>query len=136
MRAARTDQDATGQTVGVVAAGTPTCPVAAVIAWLEAAAIADGAVFRAVDRHDRMGGTISDKAIALIVKRRAEAAGIDPAGISAHSLRAGFAAEAAARGVEERDIGRQTRHRSIAVLRGYVREGSVFIGNASAKIGL
>jgi hypothetical protein len=51
-------------------------------------------------------------------------------------LRAGCATEVAARGVEERDIGRHTRHRSIAVLRGYIRAGSVFTSNASARLGL
>jgi hypothetical protein len=60
----------------------------------------------------------------------------DPTGYSAHSLRAGRAPEAAASGVEERDIGRHTSHRSIPVLRGYIREGIVFVNNASARPGL
>ena len=34
----KTDQEAAGQIVGVVATGTPTCPVAALRTWLEAAA--------------------------------------------------------------------------------------------------
>jgi hypothetical protein len=42
----KTDQ-AAGQIVGVVAS-TPTCPVAALRTWLEAADITDGAVFRAI----------------------------------------------------------------------------------------
>ena len=75
-------------------------------------AITDGAVFHAINRHDRVATGLSDRAIALIVKRRAVAAGVDPAGYSAHSLHAGCATKAAARGVEERDIGRHTRHRS------------------------
>ena len=87
-------------------------------------------------RHGRIATGLSDRAIALIVKRRAVAAGVDPAGYSAHSLRAGCATEAAARGVEERDIGRHTRHRSIAVLRGYIRSGTAFVNNASARLGL
>jgi hypothetical protein len=48
----------------------------------------------------------------------------------------GCATEAAARGVEERDIGRHTRYRSIVVLRGYIRAGTVFVNNASARLGL
>ena len=129
----KTDQEAAGQIVGVVATGSP---VAALRTWLEAAGIIDGAVFRAIDRHGRIATGLSDRAIALIVKRRAAAAGVDPANYSAHSLRAGCATEAAARGVEERDIGRHTRHRSIAGLRGYIREGTVFVNNASAWLGL
>jgi integrase len=110
--------------------------VAALRSWLAAAGITDGAVFRAINRHGRIATGLSDRAIALIVKRRAVAAGVDPTGYSAHSLRAGCATEAAAHGVEERDIGRHTRHRSIAVLRGYIREGTVFVNNASARLGL
>lgn len=59
-------------------------------------------------------------------------AGTDPANFSAHSLRAGCATEAAAHGVEERDIGRHTRHRSIAVLRGYIREPETLPPSATA----
>jgi integrase len=132
----KTDQEAAGQIVGVIATGTPTCPVAALRTWLAATGITEGAVFRAIDRHGRIASGLSDRAIALIVKRRAAAAGIDPANYSAHSLRAGCATGAASRGVEERDIGRHTRHRSIPVLRGYIRSGTVFVNNASAPLGL
>ena len=41
----KADQKATGQIVGVVATGTPTCPVAALRTWQEAAGITEGAVF-------------------------------------------------------------------------------------------
>ncbi|RYI12604.1 MAG: integrase, partial [Acetobacteraceae bacterium] len=73
---------------------------------------------------------------ALVVKRRAEAAGLDPAAFSGHSLRAGLATSAAAHGLEERDIQRQTRHRSVAVLRRYIRDGELFRANVSGRIGL
>lgn len=39
----KTDQEAAGQIVGVVATGTSTCPVAALRTWLKAAGITDGA---------------------------------------------------------------------------------------------
>jgi site-specific recombinase XerD len=132
----KTDQEGAGQFVGVVATGSETCPVAALRAWLEIAGITEGAVFRAINRHGRIANRLSDRAIALIVKRRAAAASLDPTAHSAHSLRAGCATEAAARGVEERDIGRHTRHHSIPVLRGYIRAGSLFVSNASARLGL
>ena len=41
---------------------------------------------------------------------------------------------AAAAGVPERDIMRQTRHRSIAVFRAYVRQGAIFVDNPVARI--
>lgn len=76
------------------------------------------------------------EAVAAAVQRRALLAGLDPAWLSAHSLHAWFTTSAAAAGVAEVDISRQTRHRSVAVLRGYVRHGTVFLRNASGAVGL
>ena len=39
-------------------------------------------------------------------------------------------------GAEERDIMRQTRHKSVAVARRYIRDGSLFRSNAAAAVGL
>jgi integrase len=133
----KTDGDGIGETIGVVASAAPiTCPVAAVRQWLDGAKIESGAVFRNINRHGRVGGRLSDRAISEIVKARANAVGLDPRQYSGHSLRSGFITEAAAAGCEERDIARQSRHRSLVVLRSYIREGSVFVRNPSARIGL
>jgi hypothetical protein len=75
-------------------------------------------------------------AIAEIIKRRARAARLDPDRYSGHSLRAGFATSAAAAGASELAIARQTRHGSMAVLRGYIREGDLFRINAASTLGL
>jgi integrase len=56
--------------------------------------------------------------------------------LAGHSLRAGLATAAAAAGVPERAIMAQTGHRSLATLRKYIREGSLFLENAAAKVGL
>jgi integrase len=58
-------------------------------------------------------------------------AGLDPADYAGHSLRSGFATEAAARGVPERAIVAQTGHRSVQVLRGYICSGGLFTDNAA-----
>lgn len=51
----------------------------------------------------------------------------DPAEGSGHSLRMGLAsAAAAARGVQERVIAQTTGHKSMTVLRRYIREGNLF----------
>ncbi|WP_407522725.1 hypothetical protein [Methylobacterium oryzisoli] len=54
---------------------------------------------------------------------------------SGHSLRAGFATAAAA-SVEERAIMKQTRHRSSATVRRYIRDGELFARNLSQEVGL
>jgi integrase len=132
----KTDQEGAGEVIGVVRTGTPTCPVTALQAWLEAAGITEGPVFRAVNRHGRPSPALSAQAVALIVKRRATAIGLDATVFAGHSLRAGLATAAAANEVEERVIQRQTRHRSLTVLRSYIRAGEVFVGNASGRVGL
>ena len=64
--------------------------------------------------------------VARLVKRLTLAAGIE-GDFAAHSLRAGFITSAAAtKGVSEADIQRVSGHRSVAILRGYVRRATVF----------
>ena len=83
-----------------------------------------------------LGGRLSDRAVARVVKSRAEAAGLDPQDYAGHSLRAGLATSAAAAGVSERAIMAQTGHRSLAIVRRYIREGNLFLENAAGKVGL
>ena len=95
--------------------------------YLDAAAVHRGPVFRALRRGDNLTDRrLSDQSVGLIVKRRARAAGVPPALLSGHSLRAGYATAAAAAGVEERKIANVTRHRNLPVLRGYIRAATAF----------
>lgn len=136
VRRSKTDQDGEGEIVGIGRTGASTCPVAAYEAWIAAAPIREGRVFRSLNRHGQIGSALSDRAVALILKRRVAMAGLEPASFSGHSLRSGFATTAASARVEERAIMRTTRHRSTAVLRRYIREGELFDRNVTAEIGL
>ena len=51
-------------------------------------------------------------------------------------IHAGFATTAGRAGVPERIIMLQTGHKSLPVLRGYIRRGSLFTENAAAMIGM
>lgn len=128
LRRSKTDQEARGELVGIPLGRFPmTCAVRATRRWLEAGGVEEGALFRAVDRHGNVGEkALSDRAVDLIVKRTAELAELPREGISAHSLRAGFVTSAARRGIASYAIMEQSRHRSEAVMRGYIREGSLF----------
>jgi len=79
---------------------------------------------------------MASRTVARAVQRRAEEAGLDPDRFGAHSLRSGFATSAAMAGVPERLIARQTGHQSMAVLRRYIRDGSLWIENAASQLGL
>lgn len=138
LRRSKTDQEGHGEKVGIPwGTNADTCPVSALKAWLEAAGISVGPVFRPVDRHSNIKPQrLSDRAVALIVKRHAEAAGLEAEKYSGHSLRAGLATSAAMGGASERAIMRQTRHRSLPMVRRYIREGDLFRENAAAQVGL
>jgi integrase len=81
-------------------------------------------------------GRLSDKAVALVVKRMAAATGLDPARYAGHSLRSGLVTSAAQAGVTERVIMRQTGHKSLAMVHRYVREANLFKQNAARAVGL
>ncbi|MBY6274119.1 MAG: integrase, partial [Bacillaceae bacterium] len=91
LRRSKTDQEGQGQKIGIPYGSNPaTCPVRALQAWLEASGITEGPLFRSIDRHGNLQPSrLSDKAVALVVKRRAQAVGLDPSKYSGHSLRAG-----------------------------------------------
>jgi integrase len=111
--------------------------VRALQAWLDAARIGRGAVFRDVDRGDHLcRDRLSDRGVARAVKRAAKVIGLDQALYSGHSLRAGLATSAAAAGASDRTIMRQTGHKSSEMVGRYVREGRLFRDNAAALVGL
>jgi integrase len=56
--------------------------------------------------------------------------------LAGHSLRAGLATTAARNGASERSIMKQTGHRSVQMVRRYIREAELFHDNAAAKLGL
>jgi integrase len=134
----KTDQEGQGATKGIpYGSNLATCPVRALRAWLDAGGSTDGPIFRPITRHGHVQpARLSAYAVALVVKRAAAAAGLDPTAFSGHSLRAGLATAAAAAGVSERAIMNQTGHRSVTVARRYIREGSLFRENAAASVGL
>jgi integrase len=74
--------------------------------------------------------------VAEVVKRSLLAAGRSARRYAGHSLRAGLITQAAMAGVSERAIMDQSGHKSLAVMRRYIRDGSLFRENAAAKVGL
>ena len=77
---------------------------------------------------------LSDKSVALIIKKYAEKAGLDASRYSGHSLRSGFATTAAEFGAEERNIMAMTGHKTTQMVRRYIQEANLFKNNALNKI--
>lgn len=128
IRRSKTDQEGIGAEIGVpYITNEGLCGARAVLAWLDAAGITCGPVFRTFSKTRVLQASRIDGAdVARIVKRVTGLAGI-AGDFAGHSLRAGFVTSAAASpGVSEVDIMRVSRHRSVAILRGYVRRATVF----------
>lgn len=138
IRKSKTDQLGSGRKIGIpFGEHQETCPVRAVLAWIDEAEIEDGPLFRAVNKHGHVSDArLSDRAVANVVQRSLRAAGKSARGYAAHSLRAGLITQAAMAGVSERAIQDQSGHKSLAVMRRYIRDGSLFRENAAAKVGL
>ncbi len=131
----KTDQEGHGRKIAIPYGRGVICPVLALKAWLEKAGITDEAIFRPVDRHGHvLNARLSGEAVAVIVKERAKAAGLDPSKYSGHSLRAGLATSAAAAGVASWKIRQQTGHSSDAMLGRYIRDGELFRDNAAGAV--
>ncbi len=104
-------------------------PVEALNAWLAAAQINTGSVFRAIDRWGNVSRRALDpKAVNDIVKRRVAAAGLEVGEFSAHGLRSGYLTEAASRGIPLPEAMEQSRHRS-------VQQASSYYNNATRRSG-
>ncbi len=138
VRRSKGDQEGAGTRKGIpFGRYAETCPVMAVRGWMDMSCVMEGPIFRPINRHGQIGAArLGDRGVALVVKRAAAAAGLDPAQYAGHSLRAGLATAAAAGGAQERDIMRQTGHRSVQMVRRYIRDGELFRDNAAAAAGL
>jgi integrase len=140
LRRSKTDQEAEGRPVGVpYGVSAETCPVQAVERWLAhvRGVLPDydrGPLFLRLDAGGRLRhARLSDRGVARVVQRWAERAGLDPARFAGHSLRSGLATSAAAGGVSERAIMNQTGHRSLAMVRRYIRDGELFRDDNAAR---
>lgn len=138
LRRSKTDQDGVGRKIGIPYGSNPeTCPVRNCQAWIEQANVTTGSLFRSLNRHGQVqAGRLSGIDVARVVKKLAQRAGLDPAKYAGHSLRAGHATSAAIAGASERSIMKQTGHRSVQMVRRYIRDGSLFRENSAGRLGL
>lgn len=126
LRHSKTDQTGEGERKGIKRRDDDADPVGLLRAWMTAADIQEGPLFRAVSKSDRaLPRRLSDRAVAIIVKRACERAGIRSERYSGHSLRRGFATEAARGGADGLLIRKTTKHKSDRMVNEYVEEGTL-----------
>ncbi len=126
------DQEGEGEYVAIPYSSNPqVCAVVALNAWLEAAKLHEGPLFRPLKRP---GQRLTDKSVAMILKKYVALAGLRSFDFAGHSLRRGFATSAAQHDVDERTIMQQTRHKSEKMVRRYIEQGNLFKNNALHKM--
>lgn len=124
VKKSKTDQSGEGMTKAIPYFDNKKfCPVKALKKWIEITDFKNGKIFN-----------ISDKNVALIIKKYANQAGLDSHKYAGHSLRSGFATSTAEFGAEERNIMAMTGHKSTEMVRRYIKEASLFKNNALNKI--
>jgi integrase len=133
IRRSKTDQEGEGATIAIVR-GMVACPIAALHAWLGAAGVTAGPVFRSIRKGGQVGARLTDRSVAKIVKDHAARVGLDPTLFAGHSLRAGFLTSAATRGASIFKMMDVSRHRSVETVRGYVRDAEIFKNHAGAGL--
>ena len=136
-RRSKTDQESAGRRIEVGYGHTTTCPIRALRTWLDSADIADGPVFRSVDRHNNISQkALSDRAVANVIKRHVTQLGHNAADFSGHSLRRGFSTTASRNGASERTISRTTGHTTTKGLRPYIEDAELFTDPPTNYLGL
>jgi len=131
----KTDQLGAGADVAIpFGSHADVCPVRAIEAWRAASGVEEGALFRSVDRHGRVGGRLDGRDVARTLKALAARAGIASALVSGHSLRAGLATTAALAGRSDRAIMLQGRWKSRTMVDRYVRTADAWRENAAAGL--
>ena len=126
VKRSKTDQSGEGMTKAIPYFDNEKfCPVIALKNWIEIFDLKKSRIFN-----------ISDKSVALIIKKYASYAGLDSHRYAGHSLRSGFATSTAESGAEERNIMAMTGHKSTEMVRRYIKEANLFKNNALNKIKL
>ena len=131
IRRSKTDQTGEGQEIAVPR-GLKLRPVECMERWLEAAAITEGRVFRAVLRGGRVQRSLRPENLSKAVKKLAARIEIDPKTIAAHSLRSGFVSTCVETNAPLIKIAEVTRHKSLSMLQVYNRRHNLFADRAAA----
>jgi site-specific recombinase XerD len=124
VKRSKTDQSGEGMTKAIPSFRTTLyCPVLHLQNWM-------------TNKQDRKGKIfpISDKSVALIIKKYTNLIGLDGNKYAGHSLRSGFATSTAESGAEERNIMAMTGHKTTQMVRRYIQEANLFKNNALNKI--
>ena len=130
IRKSKTDQQGKGQRIAIPE-GRRIKPIQRLEDWLQASGITQGYVFQTMWRGGGLRGRpLHHSDIPRLVKRYAEAIGLNPGEIAGHSLRAGFVTSAAVHHARLDKIMEITRHSNPETVMRYIRDVELFRDHA------
>jgi site-specific recombinase XerD len=125
LRRSKTDQIGAGK-IKAIPHGRKLHTVRALQAWLEAAKITEGPLFRGVRGQQVLTARLCDRQVARVAKKRTAAIGLDPKLFAGHSLRSGFITSAAEAGAALTSIADHAGHAKLDTTRGYMQVADAF----------
>ena len=137
VRHSKTDQRGEGmqKAIPFVTEGGGLCAATALKAWLVAARIDSGSVFRPFGRNGLPKSCcMTPDAVAVIVKIAAKKAGFDPREFAGHSLRSGHVTEARSRGVDDASTMSVTGHKRVETLNMYDKRENAFSKTSAGAV--
>jgi integrase len=132
----KTDQQGEGMIKAIPYGTGICCPASALRAWLDAAGIVSGPLFRPISQWNEVGAAALHAAsVNAILAACAQLVQLDYAPqLSSHSLRRGMATSAYRAGADFRDIKRQGGWRHDGTVQGYIEEAGQFEDNAAGSL--
>ena len=141
----KTDQKGEGRMIYLPKNNSPYCPVSALKNWLEVALIDSGPLFYKINKANNIEKyilnnknqkvSLTDTSFVLILKKRAEKAGIENCDkISGHSLRIGSITQARMNGVPTHEIMAQSGHKTTQMIDRYTKLTNIKETSAAKKL--
>lgn len=122
LKKSKTDQAGKGASVQIPSRLDELCPVKALEEWQRSLRRREGSLFPGINRHGKAGLTpMTTRSLSRVMLKRLESAEINTAGISSHSLRAGYITDAIEGGMSEVVLAKHTRHSTVDMLKRYYR---------------
>jgi integrase len=132
----KTDQQGEGIVKAIPYGNSVCCPATALRAWLDAAGIVSGPLFRPISKWNEVGAAALHAAsVNAILAACAQSVRLEyMPQLSSHSLRRGMATSAHRAGADFRDIKRQGGWRHDGTVQGYIEEAGQFEDNAAGSL--
>ena len=130
INSSKTDQHGQGEIISICRGSGYSCPVMALVSWLNQSGIKNGALFRRIRKGGQLQtAALSDRSVANIIKKFCFESGLNPVHYSGHSLRSGMLTSAAENGADLIQLSQHARHKNTNQTMHYIRHANRYKNN-------